>query len=153
MDLAREFLADEGFLVTMGVVEHIDDFIAEASRVGLVLLRTWTLMCTQKAYQHLVTREAVLDLTMCLWYRAGYPMPCSDREAGETIAERLFRVDRNHMIDDCVCPMDIDGVIAKGGTERSSLFFRWLLATFTKPHNYVLDVFAGCGGMGQACAE
>lgn len=59
MDLAHEFLADEGFLVTMCVAEHIGDFIADASRVGLVLLRTWTLMCCQKAYRHPVTREAV----------------------------------------------------------------------------------------------
>ncbi|MCO5612684.1 hypothetical protein L7F22_066953 [Adiantum nelumboides] len=59
----------------------------------------------------------------------------------------------SYMIDDCVCPMDIDGVIARGGVERSSLFFWWLLATFTKPHDYVLDVFAGCGYMGQAYVE
>ena len=65
MDLAHKFLADEGFLVTMGVAEHIGDLIAEASRVGLVLLRTWTLMCHQTAYRHPLTREAVryiLDL-------------------------------------------------------------------------------------------
>ena len=62
MDLAREFLADEGFLVTMCMAEHIGDigkFIAEASRVGLMLLRTWTVMCNQKAYRHPLTREAV----------------------------------------------------------------------------------------------
>ena len=65
MDLAQEFLADEGFLVTMGVAEHIRDLMLEASSVGLVLLRTWTLMCHQRAYQHPLTREAVrykLDL-------------------------------------------------------------------------------------------
>ncbi|MCO5563617.1 hypothetical protein L7F22_017264 [Adiantum nelumboides] len=107
MDLAREFLTDEGFLVTMDVAKHIGDFIVEASRV--------------------------LDLTMCLWYYAGYLMPCYDRETGETIAERLFRADRSYMIDDCVCPIDIESVIARGRAERSSLFFRWLLATFTKP--------------------
>ena len=59
MDLAREFLADEGFLVTMCMAEHIGEFIAEASRVGLMLLRTWTVMCNQKAYRHPLTREAV----------------------------------------------------------------------------------------------
>ena len=69
MDLAQEFLADEGFLVEMGVIEHIGDLISEASSVassvGLVLLRTWTLMCHQRAYQNPLTREAVrykLDL-------------------------------------------------------------------------------------------
>lgn len=31
--------------------------------------------------------------------------------------------------------------------------FRWLLATFTEPHDYVLDVFSGCGGLGRACVE
>ncbi|MCO5548763.1 hypothetical protein L7F22_002225 [Adiantum nelumboides] len=35
MDLAHEFLADEGFLVTMSVGEHIEDLIAAALRVGL----------------------------------------------------------------------------------------------------------------------
>ena len=30
---------------------------------------------------------------------------------------------------------------------------RWILATFTDPYDYVLDVFAGCGGLGRACAE
>lgn len=59
MDLAKEFLADEGFLVTMGMAEHIGDFIGEASRVGLILLRTWTLMCDHKAYRHPLTKEAV----------------------------------------------------------------------------------------------
>ncbi|MCO5550791.1 hypothetical protein L7F22_004282 [Adiantum nelumboides] len=38
MDLAHEFLADEGFLVTMGVAKHIGDFIAEASRVLSVMV-------------------------------------------------------------------------------------------------------------------
>lgn len=59
MDLAREYLANEGFLVTMSMAEHIGDFIAEAARVGLTLLRTWTLMCDTKAYRHPLTREAV----------------------------------------------------------------------------------------------
>ncbi len=30
---------------------------------------------------------------------------------------------------------------------------RWLLATFTERYDYVLDVFAGCGGLGRASAE
>ncbi|KAI5083860.1 hypothetical protein GOP47_0000029 [Adiantum capillus-veneris] len=30
---------------------------------------------------------------------------------------------------------------------------RWLLATFTERYDYVLDVFAGCGGLGRASIE
>lgn len=59
MDLACEYLADEGFLVTMCMAEHIGYFIADAARVGLQLLRTWTLMCDTMAYRHPLTREAV----------------------------------------------------------------------------------------------
>lgn len=61
---------------------------------------------------------------MCLWYRAGHPVPRYDREAGERIAERLFPADCSYMMDDIVIPLEIDGVIARGGAERSSLFFR-----------------------------
>lgn len=59
MDLAQEYLADEGFLVSMCLAEHIGDLIVDAARVGLVLHRTWTLFCESKAYRHPVTREAV----------------------------------------------------------------------------------------------
>lgn len=61
---------------------------------------------------------------MCLWYCAGHPVPCYDREAGENIAGKMFPADYSHMMDDCVSLIDIDGVIARGGAERSSLFFR-----------------------------
>lgn len=30
---------------------------------------------------------------------------------------------------------------------------RWLLATFTQWYDYVLDVFAGCGGLARASME
>lgn len=29
----------------------------------------------------------------------------------------------------------------------------WLLATFTHEDDHVIDVFAGCGGLGVTCAE
>ncbi|MCO5609523.1 hypothetical protein L7F22_063751 [Adiantum nelumboides] len=146
MDLARENLADEGFLVTMCVAKHIGEFIAKASRVGLVLLCTWTLMCSQKAYRHPL---AVLDLTISLWYRVGHPVPCYDRDAREMISKRLFPADCSYMWDDSIFPIDIDGIIARGRAERSSSFFRWLLATFTEPYDYVLDVFAGVWWLGS----
>ena len=34
-----------------------------------------------------------------------------------------------------------------------SYMSRWLLATFTERYDYVLDVFAGCGGLGKASGE
>lgn len=30
---------------------------------------------------------------------------------------------------------------------------RWLLETFTLEKDHVLDIFAGCGGLGKACAN
>lgn len=33
------------------------------------------------------------------------------------------------------------------------MFCRWLLATFTYEDDHIIDVFAGCGGLGVACAE
>lgn len=30
---------------------------------------------------------------------------------------------------------------------------RWLLSTFTTERTSVIDIFAGCGGLGLACAE
>ena len=30
---------------------------------------------------------------------------------------------------------------------------RWLLTTFTTERTSVIDIFAGCGGLGIACAE
>ncbi len=61
---------------------------------------------------------------MCLWYRVGHSVPRYDRETGEKISERLFPADRSYMIDDCVSTTDIDGVIVRGGAERSHLFYR-----------------------------
>ena len=80
------------------------------------------------------------------------------------------------MTDDCACPTDIDGVIARGGqrglvcsfgktslmqflslcvynTFLTSVFCMVSLATLIEPHDYVLDVFAGCGDLGRASAE
>ncbi len=31
--------------------------------------------------------------------------------------------------------------------------YSWLLATFTEEDDHVIDVFAGCGGLGIACAK
>lgn len=66
----------------------------------------------------------MLDLTLCLWYRAGHPVPCYDRVAGEKIDEKLFRADCSYMMDGCVSPTQIDGVIARGGAKSYFLFFR-----------------------------
>ena len=33
------------------------------------------------------------------------------------------------------------------------LMFRWLVLTFTLEHTTVIDIFAGCGGLGVVCAE
>ena len=31
--------------------------------------------------------------------------------------------------------------------------FRWLVLTFTLEHTTMIDIFAGCGGLGVVCAE
>lgn len=33
------------------------------------------------------------------------------------------------------------------------IVFSWLLATFTFEEDRVIDIFAGCGGLGAACSE
>lgn len=47
----------------------------------------------------------------------------------------------------------MDGVLVRGGAERSKKFFNWLLATFTQHEDYVIDVFPGCGGLGADCSQ
>ena len=59
MDLAHEYLADEGFLVTICLAEHIGEFIIASAQVGLALHRTWNLFCDTNPYRHPNTHEAV----------------------------------------------------------------------------------------------
>ena len=66
----------------------------------------------------------VLDLTICLWHRAGKTVPTYNREAGEAIDSLLFLAHRSYMMDGTVAPIAIDGVPIRGGAERSLLFFR-----------------------------
>lgn len=45
MDIAGEFLADQGFFVTLCLARHLSKLVKYASRVDLHLHRTWTFMC------------------------------------------------------------------------------------------------------------
>lgn len=42
----------------------------------------------------------------------------------------------------------VDANLIRGEAQWSQLFFEWLLKTFTKPRDSVIDVFASCGGLG-----
>ncbi|MCO5599746.1 hypothetical protein L7F22_053853 [Adiantum nelumboides] len=68
MDIADVRLANEGFLVTLSLVQHLGKIKIHARIFGLHLHRSWTLMC-DKGYLHRDTREQVLDLTIGLFYR------------------------------------------------------------------------------------
>ncbi|MCO5563819.1 hypothetical protein L7F22_017468 [Adiantum nelumboides] len=47
----------------------------------------------------------------------------------------------------------VDELMVRGGAERTSSFFSWMLATFTDKDDHVLDLFADCGALGDACSK
>lgn len=63
MDISAEFLADEGFLVTLCLAEHFGKLTKYAGKSGLRVHRTWTLMC-DGGYRHPVTLEEVIFLSI-----------------------------------------------------------------------------------------
>lgn len=66
MDVARDFLADEGFLVTLCLAQHIGEVIEHAVVAHLRLHRTWTLMCCG-GYRHPDTLEEVNLSSVSFW--------------------------------------------------------------------------------------
>lgn len=153
MDIAAEFLADEGFLVTLCLAEHFGKVASVAWKHGLRVHRTWTLFC-DGGYRHPVTLEEVIflkshviiygmlcesiialsnmlqvcDLTVGLFYREDMPVPDYDREAGAEISPRMFPASRSYVVESetrgQVTRTLVDGVPVRGGAERSYAFFR-----------------------------
>ena len=122
-------------------------------------------------------------MTIGLFYRKSSGVaPHYNRSAGEEVSPDDFPA-RKSCITEGLPRMDkaftrVDGDLVRGGAERSSIFFRyltkmlrendlvliieylfmfilfsWLLATFTFEDDRVIDVFAGCGGLGATCSE
>ncbi|MCO5600995.1 hypothetical protein L7F22_055111 [Adiantum nelumboides] len=106
MDLANKFLADEGFLVTECLAQHIGELFVDALRIGLSLHRTWTLMCANHGYRHPITRE-VQDLTICLWYHAGKHVRSYDRDVGAMVDNVHFPAMRSYVLDCKVTPLEV----------------------------------------------
>ncbi|MCO5594056.1 hypothetical protein L7F22_048077 [Adiantum nelumboides] len=77
--------------------------------------------------------------------KAGECVLCKLLATKSYISESSSRVDGDYT--------RVDGVLVRGGVEHTELFFSWLLATFTDEDDHVLDIFAGCGGLGMACTQ
>lgn len=58
MQIADAHLADEGFLVTLCLAEHLGKIVKNATRFSLQFYRSWTLMCSG-GYLHPDTGEQV----------------------------------------------------------------------------------------------
>lgn len=58
MEIADVHLADEGFLVTLSLAQHLGKLVKYARKFGLQLHRSWTLMC-DGGYLHPQTKEQV----------------------------------------------------------------------------------------------
>lgn len=70
-----------------------------------------------------------MDLTIALFYRKGLRVPNYDRKAGEQVNSLLFPATRSCITEDCSIRTftRVDGDIMRGGAERTSEFFRWVL--------------------------
>lgn len=143
MEISDTYLADEGILVTLS----LGKILKYAGKSGLQLHRSWTLAC-DGGYLHPHTGEQVTDLTIGLFYGKNMRVPHYDRQAGEEVSYLMFPAGRTeaHALADSDFTR-VDGVLVRGGEERSNAFFSWLLATFTHEEDYVIDVFSGCGGL------
>ena len=58
MDICNKHLANEGFLVTLSLAQHLGKIDKYARRFGLRLHRSWTLVC-DGGYVHPDTNEKV----------------------------------------------------------------------------------------------
>lgn len=155
MDIAA-MLADEGFLVTLGLGEHFGKVKKYAGRAGMHIHCTWTLVCDE-GYRHPITSKEVCDLTIGLFYHENTVIFTYNREAGFEIDPTLLPATRSflcesHEYGHMACMM-MDGCAIRGAAEQSMAFYRWLLTTVTEEKDMVIDVFSGCGGLGIGSAN
>ncbi|MCO5560554.1 hypothetical protein L7F22_014169 [Adiantum nelumboides] len=80
-----------------------------------------------------------------------------NRNAGESISPEMFPARTSYLTESPPCTDSeytrVSKQFVRGGAERTKSFFSWLLATFTYEDDHVMDVFAGCGGLGAACTK
>ncbi|MCO5600745.1 hypothetical protein L7F22_054860 [Adiantum nelumboides] len=144
MDIADVHLADEGFLVTLSLTQHLGKIKIHARIFGLHLHRSWTLMC-DGGYLHRDTREQVSDLTIGLFYRKISIGVVSQyvRGAGEFVSSDMFPAKRSYFSE----------LPTRTKSEYTHVDELMMLATFTDKDDHVLDLFAGCGALGDACSK
>ncbi|MCO5587870.1 hypothetical protein L7F22_041822 [Adiantum nelumboides] len=158
MDIADMHLANEGFLVTLSLVQHLGRIESHTRIFGLHLHRSWTLMC-DGGDLHRDTREQVLDLTIGLFYRkiSTGVVPRYDRGAGEFVSFDMFPAKRSYLSELPTKTKSeythVDELMVQGAVERTPSFFSWMLATFTDEDDHVLDLFMGCGALCDACSK
>lgn len=88
---------------------------------------------------------------MGMFYRKGN-RPLYDRQDGETVDKKAFDAQSGILVEREDGELHGQGAL-RGVAERSLDFYRWLVLTFTQEHTAVIDIFAGCGGLGVICAE
>ncbi|KAI5058193.1 hypothetical protein GOP47_0026363 [Adiantum capillus-veneris] len=100
MEIADVHLADEGFLVTLSLAQHLGDLAMQANRVSLQLHRSWTSMC-DGGYLHPKTGEQVMDLTLGLFYykNAQSITPHYDRKDVEDVSLECFSASRSYLTE------------------------------------------------------
>ncbi|MCO5552304.1 hypothetical protein L7F22_005815 [Adiantum nelumboides] len=158
MDIVDVHLADEGFLVTLSLAQHLGKIERHARIFGLHLHRSWTLMC-DGGYLHRDTREQVLDLTIGLFYRkiSTGIVPQYDRGAREFVSSDMFPAKRSYLSELPTRTKSeythVNELMVRGGEEHTPSFLSWMLASFTDKDDHVLDLFAGCGPLGDACSK
>ncbi|MCO5585843.1 hypothetical protein L7F22_039776 [Adiantum nelumboides] len=136
VEIANVHLVDEDFLVTLSLAQHLGTIVKYASKFGLQLYRSWTLMC-DGGYFHPQTEEQVLDLTIGLFYRksASGSIPLYDREAGECVSSQFSATksyiteSSSHVDGDYTL---VDEVLVSGGAECTELFFKYFTTLLTE---------------------
>ncbi|MCO5554004.1 hypothetical protein L7F22_007530 [Adiantum nelumboides] len=125
------FMADEGLFVCLSLMEHLPKIHKMARKVGLVLHRTMSLHVESSYLYENGKHVGTLALTM--FYQEKCNLPIIDREAGEEV----FQGSKKFYY----------------GEQQKASFFTWLVKTFSDEGDAIVDIFAGCGGLGRAVQE
>ncbi|MCO5612982.1 hypothetical protein L7F22_067255 [Adiantum nelumboides] len=149
------FMTDEGLFVCLSLMDHLPKIHKMARKVGLVLHRTMSLH-VESSYLY-ENGEHVGTLALAMFYREKCNLPISDREADEEVSQKLFKAQRNFIMEsNKKHPFSrslTHGHYIRGGAERSAMFFKWLVKTFSDEGDAIVDIFAGCGGLRRAVQE
>ncbi|MCO5595518.1 hypothetical protein L7F22_049563 [Adiantum nelumboides] len=84
-------------------------------------------------------------------------VPQYDRRAGEFVSSDTFPTKKGYLSELPTRARSeythVDELMVRGGAERTPFFFSWMLATFTDKNDHILDLFASCGALGNACSK